>query len=65
MHLQTLWLAFELMLQWVGVCVFGGQNVEGELHHKQVPASTVFAQVHRDFQLLKILNCETLQSLQA
>ena len=32
MHLQTLWLAFELMLQWVGVCVFGGQNVEGELH---------------------------------
>jgi hypothetical protein len=33
--------------------------------HKQVITSTVFAQVRRDFSLLKILECETLQSLQA
>jgi hypothetical protein len=33
--------------------------------HKQVFASTVFAQLVPDFMLLKDSRCETLQSLQA
>jgi len=49
----------------MGVFSMGIISVFSVPFHKQVIASTVFAQVRRDFSLLKILECETLQSLQA